>query len=61
MDKYLAEFSNKADGVSALVCKGTLGYNVLMRDDDSGEFVGTVMIYNTLEVAKIEAEKIANG
>lgn len=61
MDKYLAEFSNKDDGVSALVCKGNLGYNVLLRDDDSGEFVGTVMIYNTLEVAKAEAEKIANG
>lgn len=61
MDKYLAEFSNKDDGVSTLVCKGNLGYNVLLRDDDSGEFVGTVMIYNTLEVAKAEAEKIANG
>lgn len=61
MDKYLAEFVNKTDGVSALICKGALGYNVLLRDDDSGEFVGTVMIYNTLEIATIEAEKIANG
>jgi hypothetical protein len=58
MDKYLAVFSNNADGVSVLVCKGTLGYNVLLRDDDSGEFVGTVLIYDTLEGAKTKAQAI---
>lgn len=55
----LHNFTNTADGMTALVNKHSAGFSVTLRDDDSGEFVPCAIIYSTEAAAIEKAKKIA--
>ena len=57
--EYVAEFQNKGDGITAVVAAGTnYKYNVGIRDDDSGEFVGIWILFNDKANAIAKAKSL---
>lgn len=56
--KVVKTFTNQEDGVRAEVSKIETGYSVALRDLDSGEVVGTVLIYKELDKAIAKAKDI---
>ena len=62
MTAYLHQFTNAADGVTAMVFVSNHkagGFGVSLRDDDAGEFVGVSHHGLTLEAAIAKAQAIA--
>ena len=60
MTDALASFTNTADGVTSFVFKNVKsGFNVTLRDDDSGEFVGAAICgIKNLDAAIAKAKEI---
>ncbi len=55
----LIEFTNEATGMrSIVVANSKAGYNVVLQDMDSGEYVPFVTTYPTFERAESEAAKV---
>ncbi len=52
---------NEEDGISVIISKGWKGYHVKLKDNDSGLFLPTVMIYDDEETAYKNAVMIVNG
>lgn len=54
----IAQFTNNEDAVTSFVTKGNKGFHVSLRDDDSGSYVGIVVIFQELEKAIAKAKTI---
>ena len=47
MGNIIKTYSNKADGITSYVVGGANNsFNVAMKDDDAGEFIGSVKIFS---------------
>lgn len=58
MTEILATFTNTVDGIQSFVTTGAFGFHVSLKDIDSGEFVGSYICYESLEVATAKAKEI---
>lgn len=58
MAKVLHQFTNEETGCTTFVTEHAKGFAVSLRDDDSGEFLSTVTIYDTVEKAVATAVKV---
>lgn len=56
--EIITSFTNKEYGITAFITKGATGFHVSLRDDDANEFVATVIIFKTLELAIAKAKEI---
>lgn len=61
MLKILREVVNKELGITALITEGYYGYHLVLKDDDSGEFLPTVTVYQDINKALLNAIKLVNG
>jgi hypothetical protein len=61
----LEAYPNKEDGITVLIVRGHRvkggKFHVVMRDDDSGEYIGFVRICETIERAREIAIKWQNA
>jgi hypothetical protein len=59
MDNAVATFTNTQDGITSFVFVATIGgFNVTLRDDDSGEFVGIALNFKDEAKAIAKAKEI---
>jgi len=58
MTHIIETHTNMTTGCTAFVTKHAKGYAVSLRDDDSMEFLSTVVIFDTLEKASACAMKV---
>lgn len=57
--KILKEFTNVETGMMSMVVENTVsGFNVVLKDMDSGECVPFVSIHKTMESAEAKAAEI---
>ena len=56
--EIIKTFTNEADGMSAIVNKMSKGFSVVVRDNDSGEYLDTIRIYPNVEDALKKAQEI---
>lgn len=58
MAKVLHQFTNEETNCTTFVTEHAKGFAVSLRDDDSGEFLSTVTIYDTVENAIASAKRV---